>query len=239
VPRLLLLLLALVATPVWAQPSPDALLRAWTEDWEDAARGLASVSYEETLVRTIEGPRGTLDIETRGTIRLFLRQRPSRTVTDAWVNDDPIDLEKRPEMERRLRHALGRAARDLTRPAPLPIHLLGSAEPIGQIEAVRVGSVPAWRMSLLRPSRRGPAERLTAWFSTSRSAPRLLRTERDRRLRHNDTLTRVATYARIDGLDLPVTHAVDAQIEQRRRLRTYSLVIHSETTYRAPEIVWE
>ncbi|GAB5534790.1 MAG: hypothetical protein Rubg2KO_10390 [Rubricoccaceae bacterium] len=237
--RLLVLLVALVAVPAWAQPSADALLRTWTENWDDAARGLASVSFEEALVRAIEGPRGTLDIETRGTIQLFLDQRPRRSVTDAWVNDDRIDLEKRSEMERRLRHALGRASSDLTRPAPLPIHLLDSSEPMGAVRDVRLGSDRAWQVSLLRPSRRGPAERLTAWFTPSRSAPRLLRIERDRRLRHNDTLTRATTYTRIDGLDLPVSHTVDAQIEQRRRLRTYSLVIHSEVTYSAPELEWE
>ena len=185
------------------------------------------------------GHAGTLDIETRGTIRLFLDQRPRRSVTDAWVNDDPIDLDKRSEMERRMRRALGRASRDLTRPAPLPIHLLRSAEPMGEVRQVRLGPASAWQVSLLRPSRRGPAERLTAWFTPSRSTPHLLRLQRDRRLRHQDTLTRITTYTRVDGLDIPLSHTVEAQIEQRRRLRTYSLVLHSEARYRTPEIVWE
>lgn len=232
--RLVLLFLVLAAAPVVAQPSADALLRTWTENWEDAAQGLESVSFDETLLRTIEGPRGTLDIETRGTLRLFQSQRPRRTVMDAWVNEDPVELDKRSGMERRLRLSLGRPARYLTRPAPLPIVLLDSAEPIGEIEVVLDGSERAWMLPLLRPSRRGPPERLTAWFSTSRTEPRLLRLQRDRRLRHRDTLTRIATYARIDGLDVPVSQTVDAQIEQRRRLRTYTLVIRSEATYDAP-----
>ncbi|MEO0558700.1 MAG: hypothetical protein AAF170_11025 [Bacteroidota bacterium] len=238
-PRLLFLLLVLVAIPASAQPSADALVQTWIRTWDDAAQGLESVSYDETLTRTIEGPRGTLNIETQGTLDLFLDQRPRRAVSDAWVNDDRVDLERRSEMERRLRRALGRASRDLTRPAPLPIHLLASAEPVGEVRAVRLGATPAWEVSLLRPPRRGPAERLTAWFSPSRTSPRLLQIQRDRRLRHRDTLTRVTTYTRIDGLDIPTSHTVDAQIEQRRRLRTYAMVLHAETTYEAPEITWE
>ena len=234
-----LLFVALAAAPVVAQPSADALLRAWTTGWDEAAQGLESVAFGETLVRTIEGPRGTMVIETRGSVRLYVHQRPRRSVTDAWVNDEPVDLAKRSDMEPRLRHALGRASRDLTRPASLPFHQLDDAEPTGDVRVVRLGATTAWQVSLQRPQRRGPAERMTAWFSTSRSSPRLLRLQRERQFHHNDRLNLVTTYSRIDGLDIPVSHSVNAQIEQRRRLRTYALVLHAEATYEAAEPRWE
>ena len=234
--RLLVLLLALGAAPVVAQPSADALLNAWLDNWDAASERLDSVGMTETHVRTVEGPRGTLEIETVGTIRLFPGQRPQRSVVRVSINGEPFELAKRDDMEERLRHALGQTSMDLRRPAPLPIRVLASAEPEGSVQSTRLGSTSAWQISLLRPSRRGPPEHLTAWFTRSRTAPRLLRLQRDRRLRHQDTLTRVTTYTRVDGLDLPVSHTVDAEIEQRRRLRTYTLVIHSTATYDAPLI---
>lgn len=234
--RPFLLAVALVAAPASGQPSAEALLDAWLDDWEAASSRLDAVAFEEAHTRVVDGPRGTLEIETTGTLRLSLEGRPRRSVASTTVNGVPFDLDDRSSLERRLRRALGPASMDLRRPAPLPVRLLESAEPIGPVELTRLGGTPVWRVSLLRPSRRGPPERLTAWFTTSRAEPHLLRLQRDRRLRFQDTLSRVTSYSRVEGLDLPMTHAVDAEIEQRRRLRTYTLVLRSEATYASPRI---
>lgn len=234
--RPILFVLALATMPAVAQPTADALLDAWLSEWDAAAERLASVELGETQTRTVEGPRGTLEIETMGTLVLYPEGRPRRSVASATVNGEPLELEKRSHMERRLSRALGPASMDLRRPAPLPIRILATSEPLGAVERTRLGTTLAWQMSLARPSRRGPPERLTAWFTTSSTEPRLLQLQRDRRLRHQDTLTRVTTYTRVDGLDLPVRHTVDAQIEQRRRLRTYTLTLRSDARYSMPRI---
>ena len=113
---------------------------------------------------------------------------------------------------------------------------MAQVETEGTVSRVQLDGAAAWRISATRPLRRGPRERLTIWFSPSSASPRLLQIRRERAIPDGGTLDRLTTYRRLDGVDVPVSHTVDVQIEQRRRLRTYTLVLHAEATYASPDI---
>lgn len=195
-----------------------------------------SVRLRESLDREIDGPRGPYRIRVRGTLQLSPLLRPRRFVDELWINGEPTRLEKREQIERRMHHGLGLVARDLQRPPALAIRTLAHAEAEGATDRVQLDGAVAWRIVGTRPFRRGPSERWTAWFTPSSTSPRLLRLRRERPLPDGGVLDRMTTYRRLDGLDLPVSHTVDAQIEQRRRLRTYTLVVHAEATYDDPTV---
>ena len=231
--RRLALLTALLAPTASAQPSGADLLAAWQAGWDEAVEGVEAVRLAETLRRTVDGPRGTLDIETDGELLLAPFRRPRRTVDRATVNGEDLDLDRLKGMERRLRGALGRAAFDLRRPAALPSWDFAHAAPDGPVGSDRLGSALAWRLPLRGAGRPG---RLTAWFSRSRSAPRLLRLDRAQPIPGGGTLYRSTTYALTVGLDVPTSHSVRAQIEQRRRLRTYTLTLRADAQYRLAEV---
>ena len=237
-PRLLILLTAAVAisSPARSQPSAGELLDTWRKAAARSADGGVSVRLRETLVRDIDGPRGEVRIRTVGDTELSPLLRPRRFVDELWIDGEPTDVDKTQGMERRLRHALGPVARDLRRPPALAVRTLAHAEADGAVERVQLDGALAWRIVGTRPLRRGPRERLTAWFTASSTSPRLIRLRRERSLPDGGSLDRMTTYRRVGGLDVPATHTVDAQVEQRRRLRTYTLVLRAEATYGAPQV---
>lgn len=237
-PRLLLLLTAALAVSplARAQPSADELLATWREAAQRSAEDVVGVRLREILERSIDGPRGEFRILTVGDTQLSPLLRPRRFVDELWINDEEKEVSELQELERRLQHALGPAAGDLRRPPALAVRTMAHAVAEGAVDRVQLDGTAAWRISGTRPFPRGPRERLTVWFTASRTSPQLLRMKRVRSLPDGGLLSRRTTYRRVDGLDVPLLHTVDAQIEQRRRLRTYTLVLRAEATYGAPEI---
>ncbi|MEM6289408.1 MAG: hypothetical protein AAF845_19880 [Bacteroidota bacterium] len=231
--RLPVLIALLVAAPSAAQraPSAQALLDVWASDWRRAARTVASIEADERLTRSLDGRRGRLVIETESDIRFDRAGGAVRDVRRLRVNGrqrDPADRRVRDRFER----AFGPAGREIAAPPLLPGLAFADAEAVG-IAADRLGDTAAWRVSIRVGDR---LDRMTAWFSQG-AVPRLLRmrTEGDRP--RGGRYARTVAYDRIGGLDLAVSTETETTIRQRRRLRSYAVVLTASGAYRDIRIV--
>ena len=229
----LLVLLALTAGAS-AQPSGDALLDQWRAGWREAAAGVERVEMNEGLRRELDGPRGVIEIGTRAQLGYSAAGRPARNVRVVEIDgrrSRPGELRR---IDRRLRRAFGRAADLLQRPPPLPGAFLASATATSEPDAVRLRGEAAWRFGVDVPSVRDG--RVTLWLSRDDS-PRLLRIRLDQRLPRDADARFEADYQRIRGLDLPVELATRVRLQQRRRLRLYTVELTAAGTYSRHRLV--
>lgn len=210
--------------PASAQrPDAQALLDGWAADWRRAARDVAAVEAEESLVRSFDGPRGRLIIETEGAVRYDRVGDWSRDVARLWVNGRERDPDRR---------ALGRfrrfgpPGREVAAPPPLPGLAFADAEAVG-IEADRLGGRAAWRLSLRFGDR---PDRAAAWF-TRAAEPELIRVRFEGPRPRGGRYERTVEYARVGGLDLAVASETRVTLRQRRRLRDYVVTLASEGRY--------
>jgi len=221
--RLALALLLLVAAPALAQPSASSVVEAWRADWRQAAQGVAGIDAREEAEWTIDGPRGRTVVEADGRIR-YTRGRPERDLDRVRVNGRDVPPDRGRGQGQRWQRAFGPAGREVHAPPPLPVALLGSAEP-DRVEADREGGVAAWRVAF--DARVGRAE---AWFTRS-GAPRLLRLRVEGDRPRGGRFTHDVRYARVRGLDLPARSQTTFTVRQRRRLRNYLVTLRADATY--------
>jgi hypothetical protein len=233
---LLALLVPLAAVASAAQsaaqdlPDAQAVLDAWAADWRRAAAEVESVEMDETLERVLEGPRRPFDVTAEGSVRYRRGAGPERTTRRVTVNGREVDPER---AGRRLGRAFGPAGREVAGPPPPPNALLRRVER-AEIEEDRARGRPAWRVTF-RPAV-GPADRVTAWFTRSERAPRLLRLRAEGR-RPGGSAFREVDYVRVDGLDLPLAARAEATVRQRRRLREYVVTLRASARYTGHRVV--
>lgn len=225
---LLLLCLSHVAA---AQTSGDDLLSRWWEAWADAARDVEAVVVRETLDRTVDGPRGEIEMRTESTLTYSRDGATDRDVDRALLDGRPVGPLARRRFETRTDRAFGSGADALLRPALLPGILLADASATGAASPARLDGRPALRVPIRLPAGRG-----LAWFSRDES-PRLLRLRLMAALPGRARVVTEADYRTAGGLDVPTDLRTTVTLRQRRRLRDYVVTLHARGTYRAPRIV--
>lgn len=225
---------ALAARPALAQaPPPAEILRAWEAGWDRAAAGVQGLRLTERLTRDLDGPRGRIRVRTDASLRYDRRGRTGRRYDEIRLGRRRGTPERLRHFDGRLRRSLGSAADLLKRPAPLPGPWLGSLVPRGQASEDRVDGARAWRVDGTRDG-----VEVAAWFTRDADDPRLLRLRLRYRTRRADGET-VADYARAGGLDVPTAMRTEIEAQQRRRVRVFTVLLTSEATYAAPELVRE
>ena len=231
-------------------------MEAWRRDFRDAARSVRRVTLDEAMTRRVDGPRGTVAVETRGTLTLDAPDRgggpAGRVLRSATVDGRAVEPERVAELDRRLVRAFG-GSEEAARPPRLLPPALDRGEPVG-LDLDTVDGQPAWRVSLRVPpggppggarggprgrARHGgdaPPDRASAWFSRSTDAPRLLRLRTEGERPGGGAFVRTVDYRRTDGLDLPAAMSARVEVRQRRRLRVYATSVAADARYSRPVV---
>ncbi|MEL6615631.1 MAG: hypothetical protein AAFQ43_07830 [Bacteroidota bacterium] len=225
-----------LAAPAEAQNRSGAsVLADWLADWRRAASGVTAVRVEETLDRTVDGPRGDIEMRTQGRVTYSPGGRADREVRRAELDGRLAGPPARRRFESRTDRAFGAAADLLRRPPPLAGPFVASATAQGRARAVRLDGRPAWRVTARTPRLDSP---VSLWFSRDGS-PRLLRVRVEQSLTRRGRAVFEADYRRVNGLDLAESLRTTVTLRQRRRLREYEVSLRARGTYRAPRIVRE
>lgn len=225
-----------LAAPAEAQQRSGAsVLTDWQSDWRRAASGVLAVQVEETLDRTVDGPRGDIDMRTQGRLRYGASGGVDRDVARAELDGRRAGPVAQRRFENRTDRAFGAASDLLRRPPPLAGPFLASATATGRARPVRLDGRDAWRVSVRTPRLDGP---VSLWF-TRGDSPRLLRIRAEQSLARRGRAVFEADYRRVRGLDLAESLRTTVTIRQRRRLRDYEVSLRARGTYRAPRIVRE
>lgn len=235
------------ASPAQA-PDAERLLYGWVDGQREAARaatgpGTPVLTFTEHAERRLTGFRGERTIETESALRWdgdALRRR----VLAARVDGQPLSPEAVARLDARLDEAHGPELRLLRRAPVLSSRYFAAFAPTGPVEAVEREGRRLWRVEARPTERRGEAARALLFFEPGlRDRPRLLHAEveiepppRGRRRRRGpppDARVHVtADFARsADGLDLARRQRVEAVVEQRRRLRTFSVAVHADLRF--------
>lgn len=235
-----LLFLVLVLRPAAAQaPDAQALLQAWQSAWAAAEAGLAEVVLDEEMAYRMQGPRGPIELRTRGVVRLVPGTRPQRTLAGGDLNGTPLSAEDIATLEERFDRTGGPHAAHARRPPPLPGVLLARARAAGTPEPDRIGQRDAWRVALVFPGGEGHAERRAlAWFAQTApgETPRLLRTRFEVRVPDEGEVVFVTLFRPVEGIDLPSATRREMTLQQRRRLRHFTISMETEGRYRVTQI---
>ena len=219
-----------LAAPAAAQPAAEAVLRDWLLGTREAAAEAVGVRVMLDSERRVEGP-----VETR-TLRAAIAAEVSEDGLDTDIVEARIDGRRaRPfryaALERRLREAYGGAYAWIERPNLIVRSFLSNARARSRAVPDRVNGAPAWRIALTPPETDHPSLEVTAWFARGERPTRLLRLALSARLA-NGTASATTDYVRVGGLDLPGERRAEAAIRQRRRLRTYTVLLSSQTRFR-------
>lgn len=237
----------LLAAPVAAQPdaSPDAaaLWQQWTQSVRLAHERIDEVAYTEEIEEVIDSPfaqhrlRVLSDVIVRPDV-----DRPVRDVRRAEIGGETVAPVRVPLLQRRLR----RAVPDLSlveRAAALPLAALARLRPVGRLVPVEIEGQAAWRLEAVAPRADAPVERATLWFArTARERPVLLRSQviaRPARVQSGQPIVIMTEYTSIDGLPFPRHRRVEATLQQRRRIRTFTVLVTIEASFRDIEVAWQ
>jgi hypothetical protein len=225
------LLLAFVAASAGAQPAPrgERIVEAWVGAQRAAE---ASVRFTELATRIVDGPGQRHTIRTESIVETG-RDGARRRVVYAETDHGPVAPERLDRMERRVERSLGPGAWWARSPA-LPA-LLAGPRALGPARATEHEGAPAWEVDLGPGGDvRRPAtfHRGTLWFERRPGSLRLLAARFERRLPAGGHAVLDATFTRVAGLDLPLHHSAEVVVRQRRRLRWFTTVVHTEAEYR-------
>ncbi len=243
--RLVPLLVLISAASASAQPAPGVVVDAWRARTRAAARGVDRVEVDEAADRRIDGPRGTVEIETVARVALAFGEQGRRTVTQATLDGAAVSPERLARLDDRYERAFGRRVAEATRElrlVPMPL-ARGRAT---RLDASDVDGRPAWRVSLDLPPgpppprgegpQPGPPPTAEAWFTRSAGAPRLLRMRLRGELRGR-AFVRTVDYAPTGGLDVPSAAETRVEVQQRRRLRSYTTLVTVRARYAGARVV--
>jgi hypothetical protein len=189
------------------------------------------VRFTEHATRTIDGPgrRHTVRAETMVSGG---PDGPRRRILYAETDGSPVAPERLARIERRVERALGPAGW-WTRPPALP-GLLQLARAEGPARAGERAGTPAWEVEVVpgpdaRP--RGGFDRGVLWFERRPGQVRLVSARFERRLPAGGHAVLEADFTRVAGLDLPLRHAAEIVLRQRRRVRWFTTLVRAEVEY--------
>ena len=250
---LLTALVGLLALPARAQPSAERLFYGWLDRQQAAAEALvgagpAVLTFTERAERRFGGLRGERVIETESFVTwdgsgLF------HDVLRAQVDGQELSPEAVDGLENRLDEAHGPELRLLRRAPILSARLFRAFSPTGPTTRVERDGQTFWRVSAEPDERQPKSPRARLYFALdSPDAPRLVRAEltlspppSSRRGRSGgrrappppdvqvDIEARFARSA--DGLDLASEQRVETVVEQRRRLRSFSVSVIADLRF--------
>lgn len=243
---LLLLLLFLLASAVQAQPSAERLFYGWLDAQREAARERvgtgAVVTFTERAERRFDGLRGERVIETESFVT-WNGDGLYHDVLRARVDGQELPPEDVDILEDRLDDAHGPELQLLRRAPILSVRLFGAFSPTGPAKRVERDGQTLWRVPAEPDAPRPERPRAQLYFALSDGAPRLVEAEltltppvppRGRRGPPPPDV-RIDIEARFtrspDGLDLASRQRVEAVVQQRRRLREFSVSVVADLRF--------
>lgn len=221
-------------TVAHAQPQPDTVLDDWLASQDEQARTVSRIDLTEDAVWTVSGPFGARMTE----LTAHITGTPgtpdwSRELVAVEVEGRTLSPEERQRVERHRRRLFGSLSRQ---PLPNPARLIRTMEPLGTTRVDTINGMARWRIDLTplsnsTPPRRHPVERATLWFDPDTRAlvqSRVL--VRGRRMDSPFIVT--VAYTTRSGLDVPRRLHIEGTVQNRRRLRDFSLLVTYDATYR-------
>ncbi len=218
----------IVAAEAPAQ-SADTWFHRWSSAQQEASVAVAKLQFVERGSFATDGAFGPREME----VDFDLTVEPdevSRSVLEIRTKGRIVD-ESQWRGHRRFRSPV---RRDLLRAADallFPSDLLasGTLKTRGTPDPDRVNGREAVRLLTVSPNETGQIERVV-WHFVRRSG-RLLRTQAIIRGEDRGTLVVEVNYARHDGLDIPVSRTISGSFGVRRRTRTYTVLLESESVF--------
>jgi hypothetical protein len=241
VPFVILFVTALFPAILPAQdvlPSPITVLQQWQQSQQSATDGIVGLRVRERILRVSNGPLGNHRLETVAELmsplnRLLWR----RTLQEARLNGRSLNRRQLNRIEQNNLNQLGTRFTALYNILPPATRLLtrmrsfGSTimEQVGNQQAYRIEAEPQQDFSSDRPGL-PTIERVTYWITPQTG--QLVQTRIEFALQGDLKPTVVTTtYHRIKGLDLPERMHLESMVQQRRRLRTFTVLVTIDASY--------
>ncbi|MDX1530781.1 MAG: hypothetical protein R3362_04580 [Rhodothermales bacterium] len=236
--RFLLLLPLLAAAAVAAQPAPPAgpFLRQWAAEVRAALESVEAVTYRERFWQEVDGPFATRSLGTESVVTRRPGSDPQRRLLRAEVEGRPVPPPTLLRTERRLRRALGADYRLVRRALELPLEAFRLFEPTGPLVPTTLDGRPAWRLDAVARDSDLPVERAALWFAPEPRRPTLLRSRVVLSGRAGTSAVVETAYDAAGGLPLLRRRTVEARLQQRRRIRTFTVLVTAEVTVDQVEI---
>lgn len=240
------LLLGLLALPAQAQvtsPEAVALLTRWAEATREAFDRVERVDYVETTDQLVDGPFNRHRLGSVADATLYPdRDRPERRIRDFYLDGRPVRPVRARIAQERLRRAIP-GIETVLRAAGLPLQALRGLRPAGAPVFEALDGRPVVRVEAVPRTDRDPVERATFWFARPRSArevPLLLRSQVILRpdVPRARPIIVTTDYDRIEGVPVPRRRRVEATLQQRRRIRTFTVLITVDLAFDDVRVVW-
>jgi hypothetical protein len=230
------------ATAQQAPPGAAPLLERWVEVATRAEDAAERIRYREAITREIDGPFAVRRVRIVQDVTIT-GDRVRRHIHAAEMDDEPIEADRVAHMNRRLRRALGPDYEIATRAGDLAPEALANLRPVGAPRRDRVDNRTLWRVELSPENLNHPVEHATLWMTPDRAAPLLVRS----RIRLHGTepgsvITVYTDYRAVRGpagtFALPSRQRSEAVLTQRRRWRTFTVVVTSERAIDDVDVRW-
>jgi hypothetical protein len=244
---LVLVALASVLAPVAvSQPRTETdaarLLDAWVTQQRNAVEAIERLSLVETTDRHIQSPFKSRRILLEHVLTVRDR-RVSRALRLATIDGETAENERVEELEARLATALGAEWSQARRLADAPAYSVGRLRTRGSLQPDQVGGVAVWRVELSPETPDGGLRRATLWFLRDHRAPVLLQSRVELRGQETPNVIVIRTsYRALSGpagpLAVPFHQRVEAELQQQRRWRTFTVMVHSERQASDVDVTW-
>lgn len=237
--RFALVLFVLLAPPARAQsasPEAIALVSRWAEATRAAVTRVERVDYVETIDQFVDGPFNRHRLGSVSDVNYYFdRDQPDRQLREVRIDGRPVLPMRARIAQERLRRALP-GFEAVRRAMGLPLQALGTLRPTGRLIAEEIDGRAVLRIEAVPRTASGPVERATLWFTrprTDRDVPVLIRSrvvfQRDVPRAHPILVT--TDYDRIDGVPVPRLRRVEATLQQRRRIRTFTVLVSVDLAF--------
>jgi len=235
VQRLLLvigLLGACLAPAAPAQPAPrgERLLEAWRASTRQVFDDVDEMAWTERADLAVEGPGGTDRLRTVTAVRGGTDAGMNRDLQRAEWNGRPVPAGRLAFLERRMRRAYGPGFEWVRRPLPPEARLFAAFRAEGNARPDQLDGTPAWVVEVVPARERDRFEGGTLWFSRERGDVRLLRSRLVGRIPRGRSAVVTTDYVSVEGLDVPRRVRAEAVVQQRRRLRVFTVLLTLDAT---------
>ncbi len=210
------------AAPAQPTGAALALLREWAGSQTNAYRNVSEVEMREEAVRTVEGAFAERDVQ----IAAVLRGQPGRRGWQRRVLSARVDGRDLPsDRRRRFEQPRGPSIEDrmeelndlLFLPPVLTTGLRQQRVPMPTL----LDGIPAFRYDMAPRNRaEGPIRDVSLWID--RDSARLLRARLVLERPNRGRIVLDTQYGSLGDLDIPLVRRVEATIQTKRRLRTFT-----------------